>query len=112
MRWRDAAGRLDEEITILAVADTVDPNYGSLTETPSTLVVTYAKVVDMRGRETFEAGQQTGEQFTRFQIRHRTDVTAKHKILRARDGLTYDIQRIGQLGRNDYLQIDAVAKQP
>lgn len=67
-----------------------------------------ARIVPMRGSESFTARQVVGKAVVTFRIRYRADVTTLNRIVY--DGRDYDIHDVREVGRREGLEIDASAR--
>jgi SPP1 family predicted phage head-tail adaptor len=69
----------------------------------------WARRRDLRGREYIAADQQTiAEADATFTIRHRADVTVRHRIVAG--GLVYDILHIAETMRGRWLELTVQAR--
>lgn len=73
------AGRLNQRITILEKT-VVRGELGGHDETWSTLATIWAEVIDMSGREIFNARAMGSEATKRITVRWRTDVKADQRV--------------------------------
>ena len=103
------AGNLDRRITIQAATETRD-SQGGVVKVWATVAELWAERRDVRGREYFSARQEVAENMATFRIRWRTGITEKMRVLS--DGKTYDIEAIAPIGRNEGLDLMAVAVVP
>lgn len=101
------AGRLDRRITIQTLTETQDSE-GHPVKSWSALDTVWAQALPVRGGEQFLNAQKYAESEMRFQIRYRTDVTVKHRIVY--DGKNYDILAVLEIGRRRGLNILAKAR--
>jgi len=103
-----AAGKLDRLVTIKTVTETKDAEFNGVESAQTTLAQVWAEKKDISGREFFSAAVENSEVDTVFRIRHRTDVTTKHRI--AYGNLDYDIVAIAELGRREGLELRCKAR--
>jgi SPP1 family predicted phage head-tail adaptor len=103
------AGSLDRRVTILRRALTRNA-YGEQEETYSTLDTVWAQKLDVAGREFLAARGTMAENSTRFRLRYRSDLVLTDRL--SYNSVEYDIQQIAELGRQDGLEIIAVARVP
>jgi SPP1 family predicted phage head-tail adaptor len=101
------AGGLDRKIT-LEFKTAGQSGSGEPTESWGTPTTVWARVRALSGREfyAFLAAQVVAEETLHFGIRWRADVrpgTARIQY----EGRTYNIQRVGEIGRRRYLDIVA-----
>lgn len=73
------AQRLRHSVTIEQHGTTVDA-YGGNVGTWTTLATVRAGIEPYGGRELIQSGVNAGEQLVRIVMRHRSDVTAQHRI--------------------------------
>ena len=86
------AGRLRHRVVIQSLAETQDGATGAITESWSTLATVWAAIEPLSGREFIAAAESGSEVVARIVMRHRSDVTAKMRIV---DGsMTYNIQAV------------------
>ena len=101
------AGMLDKLITIQSV--TIAPDtFGQAIETWADVADVAARVMPVRGGESFTESQRIGRAVTTFQIRYRTAVTAGNRIVYG--GRNWDILDVREVGRREGLEIDARAR--
>jgi len=85
-----AAGKFDRRVTIQTVTET--NTAGSLAQSFSTFADVWAKLVDMRGDETFLANREHAKVEYRLEMRYLAGVVPKMRIL---DGTrTFDVQAV------------------
>lgn len=101
------SGRLDRRLTIQAVTETRG-SAGDVVETWADVATVWAEKMDEKGREYFAAAQVTAERPTRFTIRWRSGLTAKHRVVC--EGVTYDVQAIDEIGRRKGLWLYCLAR--
>jgi len=102
------AGKLDRQIKLLRYSTTTDTAGGTV-ESYVEFATVWAMVKDLRGSQLLAAQQSNSMITTKFQIRHRTDLTAKDRI--EWNGKQYEI--VGtpiELGRNVGLEIMGKAR--
>lgn len=75
------AGKLRHRITLQKPVKTQSPATGAVINTWEDVSVLWADVVDLSAREFVAAQAGQSEITTRITIRHRDDVTSKHRIL-------------------------------
>ena len=102
------AFKLDRRIRI--EQPTVTRNsLGDAVATWSTLAEVWAEKVNLTGRELYAAQQVVPEAQLKFRIRWRSDFTPnrdeKMRLVDLRDEVTYGIQHIAELGRQDGFEI-------
>lgn len=105
-----AAGDLDVRITIRR-ATTAANAFNELIETWADLVTVWAKRVDASAAESYRAQEVGAEITTRFTIRWSSDVddvNPKDRVLFS--GREYNIAAVRNIGRNEWREIDAVAR--
>jgi SPP1 family predicted phage head-tail adaptor len=102
-------GKMDRRITIQQVTESQSSS-GEATQSWATLATVSAQVETDSGDEGAEGAGEQARSNCLFTIRHRSDVTAKHRISYA--GNTYDILSVVEIGRRQGLQIRAIAKVP
>lgn len=105
-----AAGDLDVRITIRR-ATTAANAFNELIETWSDLATVWAKRVDASAAESYRAQEVGAEMTTRFTIRWSSDVDdvdPKDRVAFA--GREYNITAVRNVGRNEWREIDAVAR--
>lgn len=103
------AGKLDRRITFQTLTDGQDAA-GGITEAWANLVTNptvWAYVHPLTGREFFAAQQVNAEIDTVFEVRYRSDITPKMRIVH--DSKNYDIREIKEIGRRNGLEILARA---
>lgn len=97
-------GQLDRRVT-LQTRTTAANAYNEPVETWSDLMTVWAKVeypISGSDEET-EKGLNIARRRVYFTIRHRTDIGFIERV--TYDSGTYDIERIAELGRNDFLKL-------
>ncbi|WP_022681160.1 phage head closure protein [Sphingobium bisphenolivorans] len=108
------AGDLRTRIRI-EIEGRVSNGQGGWTTAWSPVAVIWAKKVPLRGDEITRDSIQRAVSVTRFVIRHRSDVTAKHRIVEVKKvgdayeviGGPWNIRRIDDpYGRRDRLELD------
>jgi SPP1 family predicted phage head-tail adaptor len=105
-----AAGDLDVRITIRR-ATTAANAFNELIETWGDLVTVWAKRIDASAAESYRAQEVGAEITTRFIIRWSSDVddvNPKDRVAFA--GREYNITAVRNVGRNEWREIDAVAR--
>ena len=100
------AGDLDRKITIQQITR-VKNAFGEMEETLSTFATPWADVTYIRGAEPQVSQTQAGQQLAKFHIYHLVGLKMEMKILH--DGLTWDIQELRPMGRNEGIDIIALA---
>lgn len=84
------SGQLDDRITIQTLTQT--NTEGSLSETYATLATVWARIISVKGAEALQAAQIRASRVIRVQIRYRSDVTVKHRVVWGTE--TYNITDI------------------
>lgn len=104
------AGDLDTRVTILR-ATTTASQFNELVPTWSTLVTLWAKRTDASAAEAYRA-QEVGAQISaRFKIRYSAlaaGINPKDRV--QLEGRTYNITATRRIERNQWIEIDAVAR--
>jgi SPP1 family predicted phage head-tail adaptor len=102
------ASKLDRRIRIEQPSVTRN-NLGEAVATWSTLAEVWAQKINLTGRELYAAQQVVPEAQLKFRIRWRADIKPnrdeKMRIVDLRDAVTYGIQHIAEIGRQDGLEI-------
>lgn len=101
------AGRLDRRITFQSLTrtrNTYGDEVASWTDIATTPTV-WANVLELKGKEKFEASQITHHADLRIRIRYRSDITEKLRIVY--NSKDYDIYSITEMGRGEGLEIFA-----
>lgn len=75
------AGKLRHRVTLQKPVKTQSPSTGAVINTWEDVAVLWADVVDLSAREFIAAQAAQSEITTRITVRHRNDVTSKHRIL-------------------------------
>ena len=75
------AGKLRHRITLQKPVKTQSASTGAVINTWEDVAVLWADVVDLSAREFIAAQAAQSEITTRITVRHRDDVTSKHRIL-------------------------------
>lgn len=96
-------GKLDRRITIQAKTTTRDASEGGTVDTWADVVTVWAEKLDVGGSKGFRGGALRPETDTVFTIRHRSDVTALHRI--TYQGAIYGIVSVAEIGRREGLTI-------
>lgn len=102
-------GRMDRRITLLQ-RSLARNSAGEQVATYTELATVWGQRLDVTGREFFTSQTTIAEGSARFRIRYRSDLTTVDRL--SEGGLTYDIQQIAELGRQDGLELVAVARVP
>ena len=84
--------------------------YGEPIKTWSVFATVWAQVSPMRGEERFSAQQIDARATTRFRIRYRSDLDQTMRL--SYGGDAYDITAILEIGRQEGLDLMAVAQVP
>ena len=97
-------GQLDRRITLQSRTTAADA-FNTPIETWSDLATVWAKVEypSTGSDEDTASGLNVARRRVDFTIRHRTDVGFVERVRYS--GGTYDIERIAELGRNDFLKL-------
>lgn len=98
-----SSGRLNQRITILEKT-IVRGQFGGHDETWSTLASVWAEIVDMSGREIFQAHAMGSDVTKRLTIRWRTDVKADQHVVFA-DGSMARIQWIRRMSPKLWIEL-------
>lgn len=102
------AGKLDRRITLQQASEASRDAMNAPVYTWSTFATVWAQLIFNRGDERFAAHEVAGASVVTFKIRYRSGVTDKLRI--SYDGKIYDIRDVRELGRQDGLELDAVAR--
>jgi SPP1 family predicted phage head-tail adaptor len=86
------AGKLRHRVTIQQPVRSQSPTTGSVIDTWQTIAEVWAEISPSSAREFTAAMAVQSEITTRITIRHRADVTSKHRILHR--GKTYNIEGV------------------
>jgi SPP1 family predicted phage head-tail adaptor len=103
------AGPRDRLVRIEQAMATVDA-LGGRTLVWLLLETVWAEVVQLSGRELFNAQQLEAKVDTRFRIPWREDVSATDTLRLMYDGKPYNIQRIEEIGRREGLYLYCEAR--
>ena len=100
------SGKLDRRITFQSKSETQNAA-GEKAVTWSTDFTVWGSVMEIKGKEKFEASQLTEKADVRIKIRYRTGVDEESRFYYTRQGSTafFDIYSIAELGRQDGLEI-------
>lgn len=102
-------GRMDRRIIIQK--ETLTNTKGSISKSWSELDEVWAAVIDRAGAESPDGDQIVAQRTLTFRIRYRSDVTEKMRVRYPEGGSTYyDIREVRELGRQDGLDLVAVAE--
>lgn len=104
-------GNLDHRIDVLRAVRTLG-TYNEPVETFTTYATLSAGRTDASAAEGYRAAEVGGQITARFVVRYSPEaatITNKDRI-RLEDGLTYDIVAVREVKRNQWLEIDAVAR--
>lgn len=96
------AGELDRRITLRAVVNT-ENSFGEPIPTPSDIAEVWAKLIEKKGGEIYDAGLEQAQKERTFLIRHRTDID--ESTLVSYEGDEYDIKYIQEVGRRRGLML-------
>lgn len=110
MAGQTQAGALDRRITIQR-ASVAASGYNEPVETWSDLAEVFAQRYDASGYEQYRALEVGAQISTRFKVRYSADtaaVTEKDRILF--EGKIYSITSCRRIGRNQWIEFDAVAR--
>lgn len=97
------AGRLDRRLTLQTRTLAAANARGEKIPSYSTLATVWGGKRDVSGREFFASAQLHAEASTRFEIRHRQDLTTVNRVVC--DGVTYDVLHIAEIGRRKGLEL-------
>lgn len=100
------AGKLDRRITIRRATYTVN-GYGEEVPEWCNIDSVWARQLPSRGSERFAAQEIAATKMVTFNIRYRSDLTERDRIVF--DGKEYNITSIREIGRRVGLEFDAVA---
>ena len=103
------AGPLDRRVTIEAPTPTQN-SFGEPVEAWSELATVWARKRDVRASERFTAQQRLAQETAVFEIRFRSDVTPKMRLVEG--GKVYTIDGIAEIRRREGLEIAATAVVP
>lgn len=104
------AVQLDHRIGILRAVNTTS-EFNEPVPTWSTVLELWAMREDITAAESYRAVAVDAQITTRFTIRYSPEsatIDAKHRI--ACDGRTYNITKVREVKRNEWLELDAVAR--
>jgi SPP1 family predicted phage head-tail adaptor len=101
------SGRMDRLVVLQAVTETRSAS-GAVTQAWATLATVWAQLVSSRGSERLEAAGEQARQTRIWRIRHRTDITNKHRL--TYDGTVHEILSITEIGRREGLELQTVAR--
>lgn len=101
------AGQFDRRITIEQPTETRDLVGDPITAW-SEFATRWARKIDRRGTERFQAERETAEREVLFEIRYLAGVNETMRILF--DGDTYDIEEVLEVRRRQFQTIRGVAK--
>lgn len=96
------AGKLDRRVIFQTKTESKS-DYGELVASWSNTFTTWANVLEIKGKESFEASQIVEKADIRLKIRFRTNVDEEMRFVY--NGNSYDIYSISELGRKDGLEI-------
>lgn len=97
------AGKLDRRV-IFQTKTEIKNSYGEKAVTSwANTFTTWANVLELKGKESFEASQIVQKADIRLKIRYRTNVDEEMRF--AYNGKHYNIYSISELGRKDGLEI-------
>lgn len=103
-------GRMDRRIVIEKPTTSRD-DWNHPTVTWETLATVWATRRDLRSRERDETRQKTALTVTEWTIRHRGDITARHRIREQGGDRTWEIVGIEEIGREEGLRITAESRE-
>lgn len=101
------AGKLDRRVTLMRYGEIGRDELNQPILDWSAIATVWAQQRPVRGAEAAKAGQMTGERMMQFQIRYRSDVSVKDRVVD--ESATYEITGLSELGRREALEIDCVA---
>lgn len=104
------AAKLDHRIRVLRAVMTTSV-YNEGVPTWSTLLEIWAARDDITAGESYRAAAVDAQITTRFTIRYSPEtatITPKDRI--ECDGRTYDLTKVREVMRNEWLEVDAVAR--
>ncbi len=96
------AGKLDREIVIQSLANTVD-DYGTPVETWTTFATVRAQVVQLTASEFLRSFGASSETAIIFRIRYLVGVTLAHRV--SYNGGLYNLKEIKEIGRRRILEL-------
>lgn len=105
------AGRLDHRVRILRPTRTASA-YNEKIATYSLYREVWASRVDASAAESYRADAVEARVSARFAVRYSPEmatVTASDR-LQVEGGLTYDVTKVREVSRNQWIEIDAVAR--
>lgn len=100
-------GALDRRLTIQGFSVTRDPESNEEIRTWSDLATVWANRRDVSAREFFSSGSEHAEQQSVFTIRWRPGLTSTLRVIH--DGQTFDVTGVSEMGRRQYLALQAKA---
>jgi SPP1 family predicted phage head-tail adaptor len=101
-------GDLDKRLTIQSVSEQIG-SLGDVTETWSDLATVWGLLEPIRGGERYMSQQYAGHLVHRIIVRHRSDVTDKHRIQYG--SRIFDVQVVMNLEEDDrFLEIEAIER--
>jgi SPP1 family predicted phage head-tail adaptor len=104
------AGQLDRRVTILRAAK-IRSGFNEQTDEWASIGAFYARREDVAGSESLRAGEVAAEDMVRFVVRYSpatSDITERDRVVFK--GIEHNIVAVADLGRNQWRQIDAVAR--
>lgn len=102
------AGELDRRITILRPGAPVDDGYQTLPGAPETVATVWAAYRPISDGERSRGNLESVRVDARFTIRWRADVTHDCAVLF--DGLHFQVVRLKEIGRRQWLEITAAVE--
>lgn len=96
------AGKLDRRVTFQTKTETKESD-GGVSVTWADTFTTWANVLELKGKEKYEASQLVDKADIKLKIRYRTNVNVKMRFVYSDN--FYDIYSISELGRQDGLEI-------
>lgn len=102
------AGALDRRITILRPGPAVDDGYQTLPGAPVELATVWASYRPVSDSERNRGNIDSVKVDARFTIRWRSDVTHDCAVLFG--GLHFQVTRVKEIGRREWLEISAAAE--
>lgn len=102
------AGQLDRRLRLQRPV-TAKNSFGEEVVSFVDVATVYAKLATpVPGREDFSFDQHSAKQPVVFEIRYRTDLGPKWRVVY--DGSTYEVEDVGEIGRREGLRLTAYAR--
>ncbi|WP_226578884.1 phage head closure protein [Acuticoccus sediminis] len=102
------AGKLDRRVTLERLTDGGTDAFNVAIEEWAEVATVWAQARPNRGAERFTAAEVNGSAVMSFQIRYRSDVTVKDRLVY--EGRVWNIVDVREVGRRVVTEIDATAR--